>query len=240
VVNWDRLYRRELLGTGAGLLMAFFLASLLHRYRREDVFRLRRFLFWSVVAAFGWMGFGGVPVWNFFAAFLPVVILFATAFFFVMFERLQFRTRWVRRGMVGLFAVLNLLAVVFALLPPPPPAVYPPYNGGIIAAMGRTFRDEEIVATDIPWAVAWYGDRSAYLLPVSEADYLYLNDDVHTVSGIYMTQKTLEEVTSVAALSGYQQFWLSKYGPPPATFPLKFFRVLSLDGQQVLTSNRPR
>jgi len=240
LVNWDRLYRSTLPGVGASFVMVYFLASLLHRFRREDVFRLRRYVFWSVMAAFGWLGFGGPPGWNFFLVFLPLMMLYGAAFFFVMFERLQFRARWIRRGLVGLFAVLNMMAFVFTILPPEARQPYPPYDGGVVAAMGRTFKQNELLAADIPWAVAWYGDRSAVLLPADEKDYLKINDEIHVFSGIYVTQATLDQVTAIEVMSGQQRFFTSKFTKPAPGFPLQFVRSLTPDGQQVLTSNRPR
>jgi MFS family permease len=239
-MNWNRIYRDDLKSMGANFLWAFFLASLLHRYRREEVFRLRRYVFWSLLAAFFWLGIGGPPKRSFFNVFLPVVLIFGTAFFFVMFERLQFRTRWIRRGLVGLFAGINMLPFFFTLLPPAPYSPYPPYDSGVIAAVGDTFRPDDTVATDIPWAFAWYADRTGVLLPLTEADYLLINDERQAFAGIYMTPQTLLDLTVTQVVAGYHQFWLMKYQPPPPDAVLKYFRPLTPDGLQALTSNRPR
>lgn len=240
LMNWNRIYRQDLKEMGGNFLWAFFLASLLHRYRRAEVFRLRRYVFWALLATFFWLGVGGPPKRTFFNIFLPVVLIYGTAFFFVMFERLQFRTRWIRRGLVGLFVGLNILPFLFTLLPPAPYAPYPPYDSGVVAAVGDTFRPEDTVATDIPWALAWYADRTGVLLPLSEADYIRINDEYQAFAGIYMTPRTLQELTVTQVVSGYQQFWLTKYQPPPPGAFLRFFRPLTPDGLQTLTSNRSR
>ncbi|MEI6083974.1 MAG: glycosyltransferase family 39 protein [Verrucomicrobiota bacterium] len=240
LVNCDKLYRGALKETGANFLLAFFLASLLHRFKREDVFRLRRYLFWSLLMAVGFLAFGGVPKRNFFTMFVPVILIYGSAFFFVMFERLQFRTRWIRRGMVGLFAVLNCLPFVFTLLPPAALAPNPPYDSGVIAAVGKTFREEELIATDIPWAMAWYADRSALLMPVDEKSCLYVNDEIHAVAGIYLTQQTHMDMQLMDVVVGYQQFWLNLYQRPNPNLPLKALAPLLPRGEQVLLSGRPR
>jgi hypothetical protein len=118
LVNARTLYEQQLKDVGGNYLIAFFVASLLHRYRREEVFRLRRLVFWSMIMAVAWLSVAGPPERNFLSVFLPLVILYGVSFFYVVFERLQFRTRLLRIGMVGLFAFMNMLPLVFAILPP--------------------------------------------------------------------------------------------------------------------------
>src|SRR5439155_11145316 len=94
---------------GSNYLIAFFLAALLHRFRAEEVFRLRRLAFWSLIASLVWLSVADPPKRNFLTVFLPLIIVYGVSFFFVVFERLQFRTRLLRNGMVGLFVLLNAL-----------------------------------------------------------------------------------------------------------------------------------
>ena len=237
---WDKLYREQLKDTGANFLIAFFLVALLHRFRRDEAVRLQWLIFSVLVAAVFCLGVTGPPRWNFFTIFMPVIAMYSAAFFFVMFERLQLRTRWVRRSVVGLFVTLNVMPMVFTLLPPPPVSVYPPYDGGVVAAVGETFRENDLVATDIPWAMAWYGDRSAMLIPAEEKSYLYFNDNFRVFAGIYLT--TLRDWHWMDAISTYS-FWLSKYDmvhPPPEKSPLQYRRQITVDGEQILWSDTPR
>jgi hypothetical protein len=240
MLNARQLYESTVKDVGANYLFAFFLASLLHRFRRDEVFRLRRLVFWSLMMCVAWLAVAGPTKQNQLTMFLPLIIIYGCAFFFVMFERLQFRTRLLRRGMVGLFAVLNTLPFVFTILPPAASLPYPPYDGGVVAAMASTFRDTDLLVSDIPWAVAWYGDRAAVWTPYEEKDYLAINDNVQVIAGIYLTQATLQQIQVPEMVTGYQKFWLDKYRPPPPGFPLQFFRPLTPDGQQVLLSNRAR
>jgi hypothetical protein len=238
-VNVRKLYEVNVKDIGSNYLIAFFLASLLHRFRRDEVFRLRRFLFWSLIMCVIWLGVAGPPKRNILTMFLPLIIIYGTAFFYVMFERLQFRTRLLRRGMVGLFVFVNVLPFIFTILPPRTTAPYPPYDGGVVAAMGKTFRDEDMMVSDIPWAVAWYADRSAIWTPFEKEDYLAINDNMRTISGIYLTQATLQQQDALAMITGYQRFWLEMFPKPSPDLPLQYFRPLTPDGQQVLISNRP-
>jgi len=238
--NWKKLYRETVKDTGAGYLIAFFVVGLLYRFRRDETVRLQRFIVGALIFAGIWLGLAGLPDKNFFTVFVPVIAIYSAAFFFVMFERLQLRKRWARRGVVGLFVGINILPALMTLLPPRPLSPYPPYDGGVVAAMGETFREHDLLASDIPWAVAWYSDRSAVLIPVEEKTYMeFINDSLHVISGIYLTTRSEWHLD---AIQNYK-FWLSKYDfihPPPESFPLKYRRQLTPDGEQVLWSDQPK
>jgi hypothetical protein len=243
LINARQLYEVGLKDVGANYLIVFFLAGLMHRFRQEEVFRLRRFVFWTLLMAIVWMSIAGPPKRNFLTVFMPLIIVYGVAFFYVMFERLQFRTRLMRTGMIGFFAVFNSLPFLFMLLPPSTTIPYPPYDGGVATALGKAFDKDEVLVSDIPWAVAWYADRSAIWEPFEGKDFLQINYDVKRVSGIYLTQETLLQQDVLEMVSGYQRYWIQMFDLqhfPPANFPLQFTRPLTPDGQQVLISDRHR
>ena len=241
LVNGRQLYEVALKDVGANYLVVFFLVGLMHRYRQEEVFRLRRFVFWSVLMAMVWMSVAGPPKRNFLTVFEPLIIVYGVAFFYVMFERLQFRTRLVRTAFVGGFAVFNSLPFVFMLLPPATTLPYPPYRAEVVGRLGKEFGEQELLCSDIPWAVAWYADRAAVWTPYDEQTFYAINDNVKTMSGIYLTQQTLSSLDVVQMITGHQLFWTQMYDLkhfPPRDFPLQVGRPWTADGQQVLISNR--
>ncbi len=243
LINGRQMYEVALKEVGGNYLIVFFLVGLMHRFRQEEVFRLRRFVFWSLLMAIAWLSVAGPPKRNFLTVFTPLIIVYGVAFFYVMFERLQFRTRLMRTGVIGFFAVFNSLPFVFMILPPPTTVPYPPYDGAVVTALGKVFGEDEVLVSDIPWAVAWYGDRSAIWKPYDEKDFLDINDNVKVVSGIYLTQETLLQQKVLDMVSGYQHYWIQMFDLqhfPPRNFPLQVTRPLTPDGQQVLLSNRRR
>jgi len=243
LINGRKMYEVTVKDAGASYLIVFFLVGLLHRFRQEEVFRLRRFVFWSLLMAVIWLSVAGPPKRNFLTVFAPLIIVYGVAFFYVMFERLQLRTRLMRTGMIGLFAVFNSLPFVFMILPPPTTVPYPPYDAAVVTAMGRVFGQDEVLVSDIPWAVAWYGDRTAIWKPYEQQDFLAINDNVKVVSGIYLTQETLMQQKVLDMVSGYQHYWIQMFDLahfPPRDFPLPVARPRTPEGQQVLLSNRPR
>jgi len=243
LVNARQLYEVGLKDVGSNYLVVFFLVGLLHRFRQEEVFRLRRFVFWSLLVAIGWMSVAGPPKRNFLTVFEPLVIVYGVAFFYVMFERLQFKTRLTRTAFIGVFAVFNSLPFVFMLLPPGTTAPYPPYRADLTTLLGKAFTPDEVMVSDIPWAVAWYADRTAIWAPFQEADYYAINDNVKVVSGIYLTQETLAGMNVLEMVTGYERFWAQMFDLahfPPKNFPLQFARPWTPDGQQVLITNKRR
>lgn len=240
LLTMRQMYEVSIKDVGSSYLIAFFIVALFHRYKRDEVFRMRRFAFWSLMMAAIWLSLTEPPQRNFLNIFLPVVIIYSVAFFYVMFERLQFRKKLVRRAMVGLFVLLNVLPFIYTILPPTAPQPYPPYDAGILTWFGKSFRQDETICTDIPWAVAWYGDRTAIWQPYGEKDYFAVNDNVGFISGIYLTQATFQEMTPIELLSGQMRFWTRLYQPPPESFPLTAFEPITPDGKQVLISNRRR
>lgn len=240
VLNLRELYAGAFKDVGGHYLIVFFLGALLHRFRRDEVFRLRRLVFWSMVAAVVALSAGAPPRWNFLNVFLPLVIIYGAAFFLVLFERLQFRTRLLRYGMVALFVGLNAVPLVFTLLPPVRTLPYPPYDGGLVAGFGRAFREDEVLVSDVPAAVAWYADRACIWRPNDRQDFITINDNVRSVAGVYLTQETFNQLTVLQMVSGQLRYWLQLFQPPPPDFPLQAFQPVTPDGQQVLISNRRR
>jgi len=239
--NVREIYAGSIKEMGNNYLIVFFIASLLHRWREDEAVRLRRWLLWSLVVYGGWLSVAGQSQQNFFTVMVPLITIYGAAFFLVLFERLQFRTRLLRKGTIALFVALNLVLTVLAVLPPRKTVPYPPYNLGVGMELGRIFREDELLGSDIPWAVAWYADRSTLWMPKREKDFMEINDHVRVIAGVYLTQKTLEQESVLEEWLGEERFVLRLCQPPPPPgFPLQVYRPMTPDGEQVLLSNRSR
>ena len=55
-------------------------------------------------------------------------------------------------------------------------AVWPPYYPPSIAYRNRWTSEQEVILSDMPWAVAWYADRAAVWLPKDQDQYRRLDD----------------------------------------------------------------
>lgn len=246
LVQWRQMLERQVHDFGAGFVAAFLIVGLLHRFRRDAARRVRWLLVVSLISAVFWLGVTDPPPNNFLTVFAPVAIIFAVAFFYVLFERLQIRQRLARVAVISGFAVINGLPLMFTLFPPAAPAPYPPYDGKNARKLGQAFPKDSLLMSDIPWAVAWYGDRACVWTPITEADYITINDDVKRVAGIYITQVTLDEFDGqeliAAVIGGKPIFWLRGFpllGSPPG-FPLQVRTPVTRDGSQFLFSSGDR
>jgi hypothetical protein len=54
-------------------------------------------------------------------------------------------------------------------------------------------KPEDLMMSDIPWAVAWYGDRQAiWLTPDPTESFLFVNDYIKPIRGLFLTPKTMD------------------------------------------------
>ena len=195
----------------------FFLA-LLHPFRRREIadFRWCILLMWIFAVAgmtlYGLKPFGDglnedrTDPNNLHIIFLPLMTGYGLAFLSVLWNRLNLP--------LHLPAVRNghfILAVVICALPTllliPLRIVramtgvellkvhYPYYVPRALAEMGTMVKENEAVVTDIPWAVAWYMNRAAILLPKDKAQLETLRqtgkDRGQPISALLLSQYTL-------------------------------------------------
>jgi hypothetical protein len=169
----------------------FFLA-LLHPFRRQEIadFRWCVLLMWlfAVVGMtlYGLKPFGDGPTEdrtdpnNLHVVFLPLMTGYGLAFLAVLWNRLDIpqHVPAVRNGHFILAVAISALPFVLQL----PLRIlramsgvdlarvhYPYYVPQALATMGKMVPANEAVVTDIPWAVAWYMNRAAVLLPKDKA-----------------------------------------------------------------------
>lgn len=65
-----------------------------------------------------------------------------------------------RQPVVLLFGLLTCLPMIQIFLPPRPElATFPPYHAPSVQLFSEPFKTEELTMSDIPWAVAWYGQK---------------------------------------------------------------------------------
>jgi hypothetical protein len=241
LVNFHRVYDRQIKNVGENYVIIFFLAALLHPFRRTEAVWLRRVTVLGGVLAALWWCAVGAPHYNTLTIFFPVMVLYACAFFYLLFDRLQLTTRLTRAAAIGAFGFANGLSFLLTVLPPAATPPYPPYQPAVAALMNRTFRADEILMSDQPWSVAWYADRATVWLPKRFEDFYRINDNVHIIAGLYLTQLTLEGQSVSDMLAGEPQIWLALFlQRSPDNFPLQMGAVLTPDNGQILLTARPR
>ena len=185
---------------GGNLIALGFFACLLHSFRRQEVNSLRTavLVMWAgAVVGMSLLGITsepspGVNVNQFGVLFLPIMLSFGLAFVLVIFSRGEASASSLSRLL--LFTVLFLVSspgLIFTLLPySAPPFQYPPYFEPAINKLGPWMKPDEIIGSDMPWAVAWYADRKSLLLPDKYVQLMGLSDNGKlpgTMGGLFLT-----------------------------------------------------
>jgi hypothetical protein len=134
-----------------------------------------------------------------------MVILFGASLMFSLLT--QFTLPSVHYPLAGAVAALASLPLLLNMvLPAPSPIVYPPYYPPWIQAKSRWIEQGDWMAADIPWAVAWYGNRQSVWLPFRHGNRDNAREDFYALHalrplrGLYLSAKTLEKMDTSAVV----------------------------------------
>jgi hypothetical protein len=124
----------------------------------------------------------------------PIAIVYGVSFFLVLLDQIELPLKGLRYLIMGLFGGLVCLPILLVFLPPKiMPVAYPPYHPAIIQQTAAWMKENELIMSDIPWAVAWYGKRqSVWLTLNTQNDYFGINDTQKPIRGLYLTPQTMD------------------------------------------------
>jgi hypothetical protein len=117
------------------------------------------------------------------------------SFFFLLLDQVYLPIRELRYVIVGVFCLLGCLPMIFALAPGgnKTPFSYPPYHPPSIQKAGSYAKETELTMSDIPWAMAWYGQRQCvWLTPKMQPDFFDINDLQKPIDALFLTSVTLD------------------------------------------------
>lgn len=130
---------------------------------------------------------------NLLALLTPLVAIFGVAFFLTLLNQMNVPMPQVRYGVIALLAVIACQPLIGALVSKVSPVAYPPYYPPEIQKIAGWMRPDELTMSDVPWAVAWYGDRQcAWTTINSQYEFIALNDFIKPVNALYLTLYTLD------------------------------------------------
>jgi hypothetical protein len=253
----------EYLG-GVIVAPAFFLA-LLHVFRRRETADMR----WAILsmwlfALLGMSVFGleGRPAFQPFASqvesndlhilFVPMFAAYGMAFILVMWSRIGINVKLVRWAFIALIFGLSaqkFVATAITLRGQPAGRVqWPPYIPPFIAILAQWTTEREIIASDVPWAVAWYADRKSLWIPMTVKDFITLNDENRLngrIVGLYLTPYSGNHMFLSEIVKGDYKEWApfimrNMSGPALRDFPLRAVTSLPLENECVFYADRDR
>ncbi len=165
----------------------------------------------------------------------------ASACFFLLLDQVEVPVLQMRYVVIGLFGALACLPLLLAFLPRPQPLAYTTYVPPIIQELSGYMNENELMMSDIPWAVAWYGQRQCAWLTLQaipsakdstrHEDFFAINDFLKPVQALYLTAETMDSKFVSQWVQGGEQSWgtfvaqtvLLREEPP--AFPLKKARA---------------
>jgi hypothetical protein len=93
--------------------------------------------------------------------------------------------------------VVVSIPMIIACLPPKEfPVAYPPYYPPRVAIVANYMRADELLMSDMPWAVAWYGDRTCVWTTLDAGngppyDFYAINDFLKPIKALLITPITM-------------------------------------------------
>jgi hypothetical protein len=259
VENGTAIFTKSIPEIGGSWIWTFFLVGLLVPFINPALSRLRYFLLGSfllfiVVQALGATELSQLsPTFNsenILILLLPLLIIYGTAFFFILIDQWELQVPFIRTLAIGGFLIVMGAPLLFQLLPPKEsPVTYPPYYPPIIQQVGHWLEPDEMMMTDMPWAVAWYAQRQSVWLTLDtgarQSDSFYrINDYGKGIKALYLTPVTtdakyLSEIR-LSTQQGWGRFYVDAVirGNLPAQFPLRTMPASILPDQLFLTDRK--
>jgi hypothetical protein len=239
LANGRDLWRNELPRFGGNWVSAFFLVGLLMPFQSPGRGRLRLFLLGSIILMFIVQALGQTHLSrdfpeinseNLLVLLAPLTFIYGAALFYTLMDQLNLVSMDARGAVIGIFLIVMSAPLLLSLLSGTPPLRDSPYSPSHIQRIARLMRPGELMMSDIPAAVAWYGNRDCSWLTLDDdREFLKINE-LRPVQTVFLTQRTTDD--RFLALAGEPKSWgklfleceahleVQGQGEVPSGFPL--------------------
>jgi hypothetical protein len=266
MTNVRSIVQSELPKLGGSWVTAFFLVGLLVGFRNLAVRRLRYFLLGCLVVLAITQALGRTQLSedspeinseNLLVLLAPLVLVYGVSLFFLLLDQVQLPFPELRFIVIGIFSVLACLPLILTFLPPRTNAVaYPPYYPPAIQNVAGWLKENELTMSDVPWAMAWYGQRQSVWLtlrcrpdpkdPTTHEDFFAINDYQKPIHALYLTPQTMDSRFLTQWYLPGERSWgtfilesiLTK--KVPGDFPLSASPARGFFPEQLLLTDWPR
>lgn len=251
--NAREMWLIELPRLGGNWVSAFFLVGLLVPFRDPALGRMRIFLLCSLVLLFVVQAAGQTHIRsdspeinseNLLALLAPLVFMYGVALFYTLLDQLHLVAMDTRGAAVGVFILVASAPLWISLLVGHRPAPNTPYSPLGIQRVARLMRPTEFMISDVPAAVAWYGDRQCGWLPLDDDREFYQFNSLKPIKAVYLTERTTDSrfLSNMMANSkswGHFVVECEGHGEVPTGFPLTKAPLYLLP-RQMLISDQAR
>ncbi|CAN5500315.1 hypothetical protein BH18VER1_BH18VER1_07660 [soil metagenome] len=237
---------------GWSIVASVFFVGLLYAYRRHDTAIIRWIVLamWSGaflgMAAYGITEEQGVASNQLHLLFVPMMTCYGLAFLLVQWNRLEIESRLARIAFLTLLFLLCSWPMVNNFFAPRKARVqWPPYVPPYISVLNDWMKPEELIASDMPWAISWYADRRSLYLPET----VKAMTDFHDyglagapVNGLYLTPISGSQNKLADVLKGEYKDWAGVIlrSVDLQKFPLPWATLLGLENECIFFSDHDR
>ncbi|HWL52661.1 MAG TPA: glycosyltransferase family 39 protein [Chthoniobacteraceae bacterium] len=238
---------------GSVVVAPFFFLALLHAFKRQSTFSFRwpLLLMWGLgVVGMAIVGLGthgsAVSANDLHYLFIPLFSAYGIALVMVLISRSGWGFPLFRKGVMVLLILVCTLPLQNLLLNPMRmPFHWPPYLPPYIAILNQWTKKNELIASDVPWAVAWYADRKSLWLPESMTRLAQIHDNLELdgrFAGVYLTPATGNLGFFNQIIQGEYKEWLPLIlrSKGLGNFPFREMLPLPINGQVVFYSDWSR
>lgn len=142
--------------------------------------------------------------------FVPMVILFGTGFFFVLIQKINFQKRASLKLILAGFIIMNCLPLLITSRNIPGRNRQDILNS--LSYLRTLIREDEVVITDIPEMVGWYGNRSALRIPLNLQMFEEILNDQPRLKYLLLSPKIMSEF-SLDPTGQWRKVYLNKSLP---------------------------
>ncbi len=237
---------------GWSFVALMFFTGLLHIFRKPETAAMR----WLVLCMWGF-AFIGMSIYGLseemdvaanqlHLLFIPIMTCYGLAYLLVQWNRLEIEWRLARIGFLTLLFLICSVPIAFTFLTPTTRTIrWPPYVPPYISVLNAWMKPNEVIASDMPWAISWYADRKSLWLPDTIHAFTEFND-YNTfgapVNGLYLTPISGSQNRLGDILKGEYKDWAGVItrNIDLQKFPLKWATLLGLENECVFFSDHDR
>lgn len=215
--NGTSIFQNDLLHLGGGWMAILFFAGLLLGLRSPAARRLRYFTLMSlgiliVVQALGETSLSTlspeINSENLLVLLTPLVVIFGIVFFLTLLNQMKVPSIEVRFAVMVLLVLVSSLSLAGTVFSRTSPIAYPPYYPPEIQKAAGWLDPDELMMSDIPWAVAWYGNRQCtWTTTDTQKEFYAINDYIKPVNGLYLSLNALNPQLFTECLKGGKDSW---------------------------------
>jgi hypothetical protein len=161
----------------------------------------------------------------------PLTFIYGSALFFTLMDQLNIVTTDAKGAVIGVFLIVMSVPLLLALVTATPPSLATPYSPLHIQRVAGLMRQRDMMMSDIPAGMAWYGNHDCMWLTLDDEQEFFKINELRNISTVFLTQRTTDH-RFLSEMSAQPKSWghlfleceahleVQGYGEVPSGFPL--------------------